>query len=381
MYEDVANIFNNYENSKLNIVNPDFANLLIIGLLLALTFLTSRRDKSVASDILNRLQTTQLKGLAIFFVVLGHLWVHVSETGASFVFSGDAVAMFLILSGFGITISSSHKELNFGKFCARRIKRILVPYWIATFVIFLFDYVILGRHLPFDSACITLLGINFSPELRHLDHARWFVTFVLLWYILFYFTYTAFPKKGFIPCLFLIAFVWFVFNYYFIEFGYHYFAFPVGCALALHRNRLRRFVEKKGLVCLWAPLVVILCGLTFKSFLRHGKLLGWFEVIPTIVLRCLNEGNGMMLCIALIILFTYFNERGFRSRLLLLLGKYSYEIFLLHGVFLIKYNLITRGMDSGVVVTEFVLFFAFVTLLSLLLSKFSTLFTYAKTTI
>ena len=61
-----------------------------------------------------------------------------------------------------------------------------MPYWNATFAILSLDYIILRKSLPFGSALMTLLGINFQPELCDLDHARWFVTFLLLWYILFY---------------------------------------------------------------------------------------------------------------------------------------------------------------------------------------------------
>ncbi|MHC4295836.1 MAG: acyltransferase family protein [Planctomycetota bacterium] len=331
---------------------------------------------------MDRLQTEQLKGLAIFLIVLGHLWVHLSQAGARLVLSGDAVAMFLILSGFGLTISRRRKKTSFTTFYLRRIKRIFVPYWIATSVILLCDYVMLEKLLSPGGVLMTVVGANFTGELRHLDHVRWFITFILMWYVLFWFIHNICPKKGFVPCLFLLACPLFVANYYWLDFGYHYFAFPVGCMLAVHSDKIKGLLARNRRACSLISLVVILCVLTLRFLADRGSQLEmWPEAVPTILLKLLTEGSGIVLCISAIVLISHIGESGRRSKLLLFLGKYAYEICLLHGVLLVKYNPIIRNTGSLDVIAEFALFLALLAALSVLLSKSSEMFGYAKATV
>lgn len=71
--QSLHDAFVNYQSDKLNIDNPDLTNLQLIVLYRLLAWLTSRKYDSTDSRVLDRLQTEQLKGLAIFLVVVGHL--------------------------------------------------------------------------------------------------------------------------------------------------------------------------------------------------------------------------------------------------------------------------------------------------------------------
>ena len=134
-------MFQNYEISKLSIPDPVLNNLIILCLLLGMSAL---RLKKSGSGFLDRIQTGQLKGLAIVLVVLGHLRVHVSEHPAP-TYASYAVALFLFLSGFGLTMSSLKKKLGVREFFVRRLSRVMVPYWMITLIILIADYLILGR--------------------------------------------------------------------------------------------------------------------------------------------------------------------------------------------------------------------------------------------
>ncbi len=102
----VGDMFANYEINKLAIIHPDLLNLLIIALFFCVVVVTAKKEESVSRQLLSRLHTDQLRGVGIFFVVLGHLWVHVSKTKSQIVLSGDSVSLFLILSGFGLADST-----------------------------------------------------------------------------------------------------------------------------------------------------------------------------------------------------------------------------------------------------------------------------------
>ena len=134
-----SSLFNNYEIIKLDIKEPNQTNAMIIIALVFFCAITSKKSKTSPS-FLSPLQTDQLRGLSIILVILGHLWVHVSNQKPLLIFSGEAVAIFLLLSGFGLTRSEKKGQTNPKTFLYRRLKRIYIPYWWATFFILTADY-------------------------------------------------------------------------------------------------------------------------------------------------------------------------------------------------------------------------------------------------
>jgi hypothetical protein len=64
--------FNNYETTKLVVQNPNISNLLILVILAFVSFLFLKRNVD-NSKFLDRTQNDQLKGIAILFLVPGHL--------------------------------------------------------------------------------------------------------------------------------------------------------------------------------------------------------------------------------------------------------------------------------------------------------------------
>jgi peptidoglycan/LPS O-acetylase OafA/YrhL len=371
-------VFLNYENYKLNILAPDLTNIAIIILFIAIILITSRKNVKVWPNILTKDQTEQLRGLSIFLVVLGHLWVHVSSIRPAIVLSGEAVAFFLIISGFGLTISNSAFNQNYKEFFVKRIKRVMVPYWCATFIIIGLDYIILSKILQIKSIVMTFLGLNLSLELQHLDYVRWFVTFLLLWYILFCFSKKATRKNGLL-FLFLGGIALLPLNYYFWHFGwYQFLAFPLGCAMGVYQKELVREYERKRLIFIitssFGFCLVIGGKIVFSNQDTWNSII---HIVPNIILSYFNEVSSIIFSVSLMFLFISIAEGGFESRLLSWLGKYSYELFLLHGVFLIKYNCFIRSPNSLSVVIGFSSLIVALMGIAFLVSKTSK-FAYAK---
>lgn len=380
----MAEYLKNYEHFKLEIIQPDFTNYLVILFFVVLIILTIKKDKSYATEsrLLSILHTDQLRGVAIFFVVLGHLWVHVSKTKPQIILSGDSVALFLMLSGFGLAISTRNQVISFKYFCLKRIKRVMIPYWLVTMFIIILDYLFLDRTLKVDSLLMTILGINTRVELRHIDYVRWFVTFVLLWYMLFYIFFIKYRSKYSSALLLIIAFFMLPLNYYFFHFGwYQFFSFPVGCLLAIHYERLIRVYKNNK------PSLIILSFLGIFYVLFYKILMSYeiinsmvTELIPNVLLAYFSEWNSLILSLSSLILIGQFIEMGFNSKFLFFLGKYSYEIFLLHGVFLIKYNPVIRSKNTFEISFQFYFLFIFVATISILIYKIHHSFYDKKTT-
>jgi len=364
----MENIFVNYQINKLNILFPNFVNLTIILIFLG-TIVASLQRVEQPVELLSRSQTEQLKGLAIFFVVLGHLWVHVAQKRPSFIFSGDAVFLFLFLSGFGLTCSNLRTRISFRSFCTKRVTRVLKPYWIITFFVLMLDFVILEKSYSGQSLVMTFFGVNITSELRHMDYARWFVTFILFWYLLFYVTnlFNSPQKASFL--LLSAGFIILPIHYYFFDFGwYQFLSFPLGSISAVYYKRINKIFNQRKLsvFCSYLGMGYVLVYYTLMGDEELYRYI--YDVAPNILLEYHSEVVSLLLTASVILIFADLGRRRLSSRILAFFGQYSYEIFLLHGIFLIKYNPIIKHDSVLLVVIEFFIFLFFILAISWLLS-------------
>ncbi len=351
----------NYETEKLLIQNPTISNALIFLALLCLAGLTWQRKKNT---FLDRTQTDQLKGVAILFVVTGHLWTHVSLHGAVPNFAGYAVALFLFLSGYGLARSWEKKPLTAIEFATRRITRVMLPYWIATAGILFLDYWLLGRQYSVLEIVSTLAGMNFSPSLRFLDYARWYITLILIFYCVFFLVNKFLSSLQAIAGLFVFSLFLFVLRRLEIfPFGalFHFVAFPLGCLVACFHGRIKSFVMGGKLT------LPILLFVTLAGALLCAKIPLWIGnegMTDKIILLGADTCRPLFLCAFLIAVFALLGTFNLCSRFFMFCGIISYEIYLLHGPLLIKYNPIFPYFSSRLVVVAFLVFVGCILVLS-----------------
>lgn len=295
----------------------------------------------------------------MLFIVLGHLWVHVSATRPWPIISGDSVAVFLLLSGMGSTVSYIRKHPPVGAYISGRIRRVMTPYWATTVLFLALDLIFLGRTLGWFDIAMTMFGINMDEPTRLFDYVRWYVTFQLFWYAAFLLAVTRFEPKRAGLALILAAPVLLLLDYYVLPLGWSkYLAFPAGCLLgAWYPEAVAWLRRRRTLVAVAIP--VLLCVfLGVKFALAHGVTAG----LPSIVRLFVVEGDSLVLAALLLAAFIKLGEAGLYSRFLEFTGRYSYEIFLLHGPFLVKYNpFFALTTDLGLpVAVSFLLLLAFV---------------------
>ena len=354
----VDNFFKNYQSHKLIVGNPEYVNGLLWGLTLFLIVITSREKNT--KDFFDHVTTEQVRGLAIIMVIIGHVWVHVAVSRPNVVLSGDGVALFLFLSGYGIALSLSKKPL-LKRFLLRRIDRVMIPYWGVTFVILILDAAILSRTYKLVHISATLFGINVYGIMHHFDYVRWYITFLIFWYVAATLIYRTIDDNRRIVAIFVIGFSVFILNYYVLDFGwYQFFAFPIGCLLAEYKSsgdEVLYILRRKSLLIF--PLVIIFVSVYVKFYLL-AKL---SHQLPSILYFGLRDGLGVVIAISTI---TFINVSNYSSDFLILCGKYSYELFLIHGVFLVKYN---PFFHKVLLVPGFVLYFALILILSMVLQK------------
>jgi peptidoglycan/LPS O-acetylase OafA/YrhL len=350
----------NYETVKLPVDHPDVHQLLIVLMSGALVWLLCH--KAAPTPLFDRHQTEQLKGIGIFLVMLGHLWVHVSEERPLLVLSEAGVTIFLVLSGFGLTASSGNRCPDVRTFATRRLGRVMPPYWFATVVIIILDAVVLRRFLPPADLALTALGINLSQATRSLDYVRWFVTFVLLWYVLFYLAMFLKEKMGLSPLasLFTCGLAFHLFDSYVYGFAYQEFAFPAGCALAHYRDAIRSHFELHRGRWVLGAVVLLASGLLYRALMPVVYPRLW----PMLFFQISFQAANLALTFGLIILLGRLGDGGRRSKALALLGALSYELFLMHGPLMIKYNPVFGLMPTALLPLGFLLLLGILLILS-----------------
>ena len=348
----LGGMFVSFEQVKMSVSNPDVAQFVILAVLLGAVLCSLRRD--CPGGPLEKQQTDQVKGIAVLMIMLGHLWTHVSSSEPTLVFARDGVVAFLLLSGFGLSVSEHGRPFNWRRFIARRLLRVMIPYWIATVCILVMDAIVVGRFYDAQDLVLTVLGVNINPTTRHIDYIRWFITFIILWYVLFLGARLCRDRTGVSEPLFLTGCAVFLFllDYFILagDYWYQAFAFPAGCWLAqLSRARDRKLSAERCAVLGGGLLVAfVACRLVIPAL--------WAQNYPFVIYKLIREVLGLVFAAACLLLIGAMGRLGFSSRFLSVCGVLSYELVLLHGPLLIKYNPVFGLLPEKLIALSFVIF-------------------------
>lgn len=249
--------------------------------------------------LFNRQDSNCLKGFAILMVMLGHLrWLNIASIG---------VILFLFISGYGVFCSYQNKGLN--HYFKNKIHKIWIPYVL----IFILSYIIHPCYNLIEFI-ISILGFNPNPKT---DPTMWYISYLFLFYISFFVIIKATIHKILLSIGlsgFIIFLSFFVYDKSFAAFLYIPF-FPLGVLTA-------KFLKKdifKGLPLLFITLVAT-C-LLYQYNQRHVLIYAIYIYTGAICSLCFIRHIGA-------IYKTIFS----------ILGKYSYSIYLVEGLFLVRYK-------------------------------------------
>lgn len=157
--------------------------------------------------------------LAIFFVIFHHLNFHFIDSGlftlkdiwSNYLFNisyGDlGVSLFLIISGFGLTLSQKGKVLNTYHFYKKRIQKIYPLFWITYF--FFYIWYSLKHILPatyekqFLLFSLTGLDTYFLSFFKFISYTYfdWFIGFIILIYLIYPLLYKIYLKNQYLLVL------------------------------------------------------------------------------------------------------------------------------------------------------------------------------------
>ncbi len=175
----LASLFVNHDQTKIQVAEPIILNLSLFFVFSFLILISCR--KTIDDRPLSILQTNQMKGLAIIVIILAHLSIYTLEKSnvlqGFYAFSAGGVALFLIISGFGLSISIEKKGIE--NFFSKRVIRVVVPLVFAMLMEIFLNHMLLHKKSNF---LLDIAEIFFN--ISNVDRNMWFIVFILFWYCL-----------------------------------------------------------------------------------------------------------------------------------------------------------------------------------------------------
>lgn len=237
------------------------------------------------------------------------------------------VALFLLVSGYGIHVSVKHIGLS--HFWSKRLKAVYLPYLpVAVFN--------LALHFPCsrDQIIATLLGLSYP----NVDSTMWYISYIFCWYAAYYaaslvgglFRRTELSGTARLVCIIAAALVcrgvtlriWGVTQYLWV--------FPLGvCAGVLSEIKVSRRVNELA----WSLCLGITTVYLFKMYLmRSDGLYAAMMAVQAVALRKVVQ----------------LPPRA--ERVLSFMGKYSYAIYLFEGMMMFKRGLWFAPLNNQVLI-------------------------------
>lgn len=281
-------------------------------------FLSLRIDKF--SDDIQVYKSNIIKGICISVIVLHHVSQSFSSPGLlrpflDFGYLG--VSVFLFLSGYGLTSSFVRKK-SLADFAKARLMKVYLPFFILS-NIYILTCVLIGNDLRVDFFSFLLFSFGFYI----INESYWFVYFIFLSYFIFYVSFRFLKAEiKVISFMILIFIIYWIFCFLLGIGKWWYttcFCFPLGVFFVLKKEKIHFLLMTYLPFCIFLSLFIMLLSITFamnsSSFLAS-------------VGKTISSLSFVLIFYILVSLVT------FKSKLLYLLGNYSYEIYLTHVLIL-----------------------------------------------
>lgn len=329
---------------QINIPDPFFqTNLFTIALLL-ITLLSSKKDTHPHE--MNRDHTNQLKGLAIMMVIFSHIGYFLDSQDKFLyplsVAGGVGVNIFLFLSGFGLTFSTLKSHTSILGFYFKRLSRIYFPLWLAVSLFLILDFFILQVNYPTRTIIYNFFGFIPDADIyTSFNSPLWYFTLILFYYLIFP---LFFWKKAPILSAVLIL----VFSLFLIRlnlpvvpdvlklYKLHILAFPLGIIFAVLQNgkyKITDLIKNTNPTLRYVLTLLLILSISYTAI--HSGVGEATRVEQFISLIT-------MISFIFVVLFL-----PFKSKFLITLGIYSYEIYLIQWPLLYRYDFLYKFFPAS----------------------------------
>lgn len=327
-------------------------NILIIVFILIISSIIFREEDNIYNGFLSKNHTTILKGIAIICVVINHVGmqynIHITN-----VLGPIGVAIFLVLSGYGINESFKIKERK--NYIKSRIKRVILPYW--AIIICLSIYYLLTN--VFDANII----LKYVLLIAKPTDIYWYLQFIMCWYIIYYFISFVKERKTKNLLMFIMSVCFSILNKDITLYLWQILSFPMGVLISEYSIEIKnKLVDKKYILTTSVFFIMSILSLGFKAVSINRTYNQ--EIMAQI---------AMSISVSMFIVFASYKLLSFRVwKIIKWAGGISYELYLVHPFFL--YMLL--GSKSILVLITFIII---ISILSMVLNKYSWVFKEIKT--
>lgn len=311
-----------------------------------------------------------LRGFFTLVIVYHHLSQYLTNPRSFLVFREVGmlcVAVFFFYSGYGVMKNALSGKAYFRNYFIRRYSKILVPFYLCN-VIYLIVYLISGQRYNLKQALYYLTGIQL------INTQSWYIIVIALFYLVFYicFRFVRKPSLGlWLLAIFQIAFptycmakgpgiYWFQGEWWFNSSS----LFLIGVLTARYEKPIMNFSRKYyyPLLALSAFLFSLLYPHSIRVFDQIEALLHNEHIFVKEMLNNWIAFIWQTLAVISFVAFLFFLtlKVRFSNRFLIFLGERSFELYLIHGLYLV----LLRG--ESVYITSDFLYTLLVLLLSLL---------------
>ena len=319
---------------QINITDSINQTVLFTLCLLLVIIATTRKDKNAFE--MNQTHTGELKGIAILMVLFSHIGYFLSSD-SRFLFplsvaSGVGVNMFLFLSGFGLTKSALKKGAPIMRYYLKRFKSIFLPMWLVLVPTLILDASILRRFYGFSEILSSILGYFPKADLMtSINSPLWYFSLILFYYLIFP---LIFWKKYPLVSAIIILLVGFAMTKFILPvhpdvlklYQLHFIAFPLGMVFAWFFRSLPVMFNKT-----WVRLILVVFLLVVFGYTAIHSGVGSKALV--------EQSTSLISMLSLLLIIILIDVK---SGFLILLGKYSYEIYLVQWPLMSRFDFIYK---------------------------------------
>ena len=304
-------------------------------------------------------QSKALQGICVLIIVFHHIShkVYINDSLPElikhsldpFVNAGYLMtAVFFFFNGYGLYKSYINKPGYLDHFLVKRLTVPIVAYYLTGYV-FLAIRLILGDRPGIKMLLLFLSGIV------HCNPYSWYMVILIIFYLVFYLVFkNAKSEKAAVIAFTALTLLYMIIglltprNRYFMRGEWWYnsvFMIPLGMILARHEGEVLAHVKRNYGKYLLLHLALIVPA--FKLSAMALEHFGYFNDVFPYGAKCkLISLLSQMLCVYLLVglILLLGMKVSIGNRVLSFLGKYTLEIYLIHGIFVEVFDHEFAGM-------------------------------------
>lgn len=241
------------------------------------------------------------------------------------------VGVFFFISGFGLGYSYLHKKDYLKGYFRRRVLPLFLKAIFVSIIYMVYKYLHNGVAFKEQLSNIRLM----APPILN----GWFIGTILLFYVFFYISFKFFKKPLLSSFVFLILSIAYV--YYASKTNYGIWVYnscitmSIGLFAALLREKLSTIFIKYDKRILYISTILLFFG---NNWVNKGLSLFSSDFVWGI-------GYNLLVVVGLIYILSLFRYMAFESKGLSFLGDISFEIYMIHGLFIELFSKYMTGSN------------------------------------